>query len=66
MGGMHWSFTGSNLLNTPEGPSTQYLATLVTKIRVWFLEPDSFNLGYLDPLVYCRSVGVPLKSVLAK
>ena len=38
--------------DTPEGPSTQYLRTPWSQIpfRVWFLEPESLNIGYLDPL----------------
>ena len=32
----------------PEGPSTQYIRTLVPK--VWLLGPESLYIGYLDPL----------------
>ena len=37
---------------SPEGPSTQYLRTLIpnTIIRVWFLGPVSLTIGYLHPL----------------
>ena len=46
-----WCKPNLKNLSVPEGPSTQYLRTLVPKpLRVWFLEPESLNIGYLDPL----------------
>ena len=43
---------GSPAENIPEGPSTQYLRTLVSKtisLMVWYLGPKSLNIEYLDP-----------------
>ena len=35
----------------PEGPSTQSSSTLAEiPLRVWFLEPETAYIGYLDPL----------------
>ena len=36
----------------PDGPSTQYLRFLVaeTSKAIWFLEPETTSIGYLDPL----------------
>ena len=43
--------TAPNQASLPEGPRTHHLRTLVPKpLRVWFLGPDSLNIGYLDPL----------------
>ena len=51
------SLKGSNStrvtrLSIPEGSGTQYLRTLAPKtiIMVWLVGPESFNIGYLDPL----------------
>ena len=40
------------LLDSPEGPSIQYLKGLGSQmpLRVWVLEPEASNTGYLDPL----------------
>ena len=41
----------SNELQVPEGPSTQYLRPFVPNtMRVSILEPESLNVGYLNPL----------------
>ena len=38
----------------PEGPSNQYLRTLVPKLRVWLLELEPRNIGYLGLLSQSR------------
>ena len=44
---MYYTIEASDL----EGPSTQYLRSLFPiLLRVWLLEPEASNIGYLDPL----------------
>ena len=52
----HYPSADSGDQTDPKCPSTQYLRTQLPKATVvWFWEPDTPNIGYLDPLVWVRN-----------